>query len=139
MAVNDIRSDIQNSVALTAAISTDTTTNGSAIDTADFEGGLMFTVALNNFTDGTYNFTLQEATDSAFTTPVAIIDGSDKMIGTLAALTLTAASVTNTVLLNVGVISNLQFVRLNCVSTSTSTGADVLVICSQKGENMPVV
>ena len=139
MAVNDIRSDIQNSVALTAAISTDTTTNGSAIDTADFELGLMFTVALNNFTDGTYNFTLQESVDSAFTSPVSIIDGSDKMIGTLAALTLTAASVTNTTLLNIGVISNLQFVRLNCVSTSTSTGADVLVICSQKGENMPVV
>lgn len=139
MAVKDIRSDIQQNIALTVAVTGNGTTNGFAIDTADFELGLMFNVLVNNFTDGSYAFTLEESVDSAFTVPVAIVDGSDKLIGTLAGLTATAASVSGAILNTIGVISNLQFVRLNVVAASVSTGADIVSVVSQKGEVMPVV
>ena len=139
MAVKDIRSDIQQNIALTVAVTGNGTTNGFAIDTADFELGLMFNVLVNNFTDGSYTFTLEESVDSAFTAPVAIVDGSDKLIGTLAGLTATAASVSGAVLNAIGVISNLQFVRLNVVAASVTTGADIVSVVSQKGELMPVV
>ena len=139
MAVKDIRSDIQQNIALTVAVTGNGTTNGFAIDTADFELGLMFDVLVNNFTDGSYAFTLEESVDSAFTVPVAIVDGSDKLIGTLAGLTATAASVSGAILKTIGVISNLQFVRLNVVATGVTTGADIVSVVSQKGEVMPVV
>ena len=139
MAVKDIRSDIQQNIALTVAVTGNGTTNGFAIDTADFELGLMFNVLVNNFTDGSYAFTLEESVDSAFTVPVAIVDGSDKLIGTLAGLTATAASVSGAILKTIGVISNLQFVRLNVVATGVTTGADIVSVASQKGEVMPVV
>jgi len=139
MAVKDIRSDIQQNIALTVAVTGNGTTNGFAIDTADFELGLMFDVLVNNFTDGSYAFTLEESVDSAFTVPVAIVDGSDKLIGTLAGLAATAASASGAILKTIGVISNLQFVRLNVVATGVTTGADIVSVVSQKGEVMPVV
>lgn len=139
MSVKDIRSDIQQNIALTVAVTGNGTTNGFAIDTADFELGLMFNVLVNNFSDGSYAFTLEESVDSAFSSPVAIVDGSDKLIGTLAGLTATAASVSGAILNTIGVISNLQFVRLNVVATGASTGADIVSVVSQKGEVMPVV
>lgn len=138
MSIKDIRSNLKQNVALTIALSSDTTTVGAAIDTADFELGLMFTPYVNNYTDGTYTFVLQESVDSAFTVPVAIVDGSDKLIGTLAALVKTSADASASQLDTIGVISNLQFVRMNVVSTSTSTGADVAVLVTQKGEVLPV-
>ena len=70
---------------------------------------------------------------------VAIIDGSDKLIGTLAGLTLTAAVAEGDVLPSIGVISNLQFLQFNVVATDVTTGADVTVIVTEKGEEMPVV
>lgn len=139
MSVKDIRSDIQQNIALTVAVTGNGTTNGFAIDTANFELGLMFNVLVNNFSDGSYAFTLEESVDSAFSSPVAIVDGSDKLIGTLAGLTATAASVSGAILNTIGVISNLQFVRLNVVATGASTGADIVSVVSQKGEVMPVV
>lgn len=139
MAVKDIRSDLQQNIALTVAVTGDGTTNGFAIDTADFELGLMFSVLVNNFTDGSYTFTLEESDDSAFTTPVAIVDGDDKLIGTLAGLIATAASASGSILKTIGVVSNLQFVRLNVVAASVTTGANIVSIATQKGEFRPVV
>ena len=137
MSVKDIRSDLKQNVALTAAVTGNGTTNGAAIDTAEFELGLMFAVAVNNFTDGSYAFVLEESVDSAFTVPIAIV--GDKLIGTLAGLTATAASASGAKLNTIGVISNLQFVRINVVATGVTTGADILSVVTQKAENMPVV
>ncbi len=139
MAVQDIRSNIKQDVALTVAVTGNGTTNGFSVDTADYELGLMFSVLVNNFTDGSYTFTLEESDDSAFTSPVAIVDGDDKLIGTLAGLTATAASASGSTLSTIGLISNLQFVRLNVVAAGVTTGADIVSVVSQKAELMPVV
>ena len=138
MAVQDIRSNLQQNVALTAAVTGNGTTNGFAIDTAAFELGLMFNVLVNDFTDGAYAFTLEESVDAAFTVPVAIVDGSDKLIGTLAGLAATAASVSGAKLNTIGLFSNLQFVRLNVVATGVTTGAGIVSVVTQKAEIMPV-
>jgi len=73
MAVQDIRSNIKQNIALTVPVTGNGTTNGFAIDTADFELGLMFNVLVSNFTDGSYTFTLEESDDSAFTSPVLTV------------------------------------------------------------------
>ena len=140
MAVKDIRSNLQHTVANAAAVTGDGTTTGVAVDTQAFELGLMFTSSVSNYTDGTYNFTLQSADDSAFTVNLTNhVDGDDNMIGTLAGMTQTAANANSDVLKTVGLFSNRQFVRMNVVATVVTTGADVTVIATEKGENMPVV
>lgn len=140
MSIKDIRSNLQQTVATVALVTGDGTSNGSSIDTANFELGTMFTPSVGNYTDGTYNFTLDESATGAFAgEEVAIVDGSDKLIGTLAGLVLVAAVAEGDVLPTVGVISNLEFLRMNVVATIVTTGADVTVIVTEKGEEMPVV
>lgn len=135
MAVKDIRSNVKQTVALTAVITTDTTTNGAILDTADFELGLMFGLDITAFTDGTYTLALQESDDSGMAGAVAIT--GDKLIGTLPVAT--AATAQGADLGTVGVISNLRFVRAQIVSAGTTTGATANVIATQVAENMPVI
>lgn len=135
MAVKDIRSNLKQSVALTAIIATNTTTNGAVIDTADFELGLMYALDITAFTDGTYTLLLEEDDLLAFSSPSTI--SGDQLIGTLPVAS--AATTQGSDLGTVGVISNKQFVRASIVSAGTSTGATANVIVTQKAENMPVV
>ena len=142
MAVRDIRSNLQPSAGNIAAVTGNGTTNGVSIDTSHFELGLMFAISVGNYTDGTYNVTLEESDTGAFGgEETAITDSADanRLIGTLAGMAVSAAQSNGDVLPTVGLISNKQFVRMNVVATSVTTGADVLITVTQKGEEMPVV
>ncbi len=134
MAVNDIRSNLLETVATAGALAANGTVTGSVIDTADFELGLMFSLNVSAFTTGTFTLALFEADNVAMTGAVAIT--GDKLIGTLPVAI--AASAEGSDLGTVGVISNLQFVRADVVGTDTSVGT-ISVIATQKAENMPVV
>lgn len=133
MAVKDIRSNLKEIVGFSAIITTNTTTAGAILDTADFELGLMFSVAITVFGAGTFTLLLEESDDSGMSGAVAIT--GDKLIGTLPALT--AATAQGVTLETVGVISNLRYVRASIVSTGTTT-TTVVVTATQKAENMPV-
>lgn len=139
MSVKDIRSNLQQNVALTAAVTGNGTTNGAIIDTANFELGLMFNTFVNGFTDGSYTFTLEEDDVVGFGTATAIVDGDDRLIGTLAGLAVSAASASGAILNTLGVIGTKQFVSLNVVAAGVTTGADIVSVVTQKGEVMPVV
>lgn len=140
MAIKDIRSNLQQLVATLAAITGNGTSAGIAIDTADFELGFMLSIAVASYTDGTYNITIDESDTGAFAgEEVAIVDGSDKLIGTIAGMAVSAAQVEGGILPTVGVFSNLRFIKVDVVATSVTTGSDVVVIATQKGELMPVV
>lgn len=134
MAVKDIRSNLIQTLALSAAISTDTTTAGAILDTADNELGLMFAVEATAYTAGTYTLLLEESSDSGMSGATAI--SGDQLIGTLPELS--AATASGGVLETVGVISNLRYVRASIVSASTGS-ATVQVLATQKGEVKPVV
>jgi hypothetical protein len=140
MAVLDIRSDLQPIVANVALVTGNGTTNGAAIDTAQFELGMMFVPSVGNFTDGVYDFVVQASEDNTFATGVTTyVDGDDELIGTLAGLQLIAASANSDILPTLGLFSNPRYVRINVVASGVTTGADVTVILVQKGENMAVV
>ena len=136
MAVKDIRSHAKSTLALIATVASDTTTNGFIIDTANFEIGLMFSVMAPSHTDGTYNFTIEHGEDSALSDAVALT--SDFLIGTLAGLELTAATVAGGKLNTIGVFGNKRYVRINSVSTAVTTGAQIEVIATEIAENQPV-
>ena len=136
MAVKDIRSNLQQLVALiVTSITGDGNSVGAIIDTANFELGLMFSVEVSTYVNGTYTLLLEESSDSGMSGAVAIT--GDKLIGTLPAEVAAVAS--GGILPTVGVISNLRFVRATIVTTNHTSGTSIVgVTCTQKAENMPV-
>ena len=140
MSVKDIRSTLKQILAFIGAISSNTTTEGAVIDTAKFELGTMFSSLMSVRVDGTYNFILFESDVDTFGgEEVAILDGSDKLIGTLAGLQLVLATAEGGTLSTLGVISNKRFLRMDCVSTNVSTGATAMALVTEMGEEMPTV
>lgn len=135
MAVRDIVSKLKCTQVFNAAISTDTATTGSIIDTADFECGLAFFVGATAYTDGEYVLSLQEGLDSGLSDAAAV--SADKLIGT--APTVDEALASNAgVYLKLGAHSTLRYVRPVLTSTSTTTGATLQVLAVEEGEFQPV-
>lgn len=136
MAVKDIRSNLQETIALFVDITGDGTDFGAALDTADFELGLMFSVAVTAFGAGTFTLTLEQASNNTFTEDLSEITG-DQLIGDLPEITGVTAQ--GAILETVGVISNLQFVRANVTAVGASGNTIVVITATQKAENMPVI
>ncbi len=131
----DIKSNLLFLLAMIANITTDTTTSGAIIDTAKFELGIAFDMGVINFTDGSYELQIFESDDPAMSG--ATVVSGDQLIGALP--TLTAATAQGAAKTSVGVISHLRYLQARVVSTSTSTGADVVIGATQKGESLPIV
>ena len=131
--VQDITSSLKAELAFSASVTSNTTTFGSAIDTADFDLGLNLDVALQNFTDGSYAFSLEQDDNSSFTSPTAV--EADKIIGSLP--TLTAETAEGDALSSFGAIDTEQFVRVVVVSTGVTTGSDVTAVSNKKAELSP--
>ena len=51
-------------LAFEGEITTDTTTAGAIIDTADFDLGIYFALASTTYTDGTYTLKIEDGDDS---------------------------------------------------------------------------
>jgi len=140
MAIKDIRSNLECRLALVStAISTDTTTTGSAIDTAAFEMGLMFITDVSAYTDGTYTLSIETADDSGFSVNlVEIKTGDDNFLEGSSGVALTAVTAAGAKILTIGAFGNKKFARIKIVSTSTSTGATLSSRVVQAAENSPV-
>ncbi len=136
MPIKDIRSDIKVILAQTDVITTNTTTDGAIIDTANFEAGVAFAFQCTAFTDGTYTPLLEESATGAFAgeeTPIA----DANLIGTEAGAAMTAATAELGVMGTIGIFSTLQFVRSTIVSAGTSTGATISTIAILAPELIP--
>lgn len=132
-AVRDIASNHRGVLALSAAISTNTNTDGSAVDMADFELGVMFLMAVTAYTDGDYELVIQESADgSTGWTDVA----AASLIG--ATVTLSAATAGGAVMGKQGAFSTKRYLRARVTSTSVTTGATMHITCVQAGEYLPL-
>lgn len=134
MAVRDQVTKMDAFLAMDETITTDTTTNGSIIDTADYECGFSLFVVVSALTDGDYQLNLQEGDESDLSDAVSI--AADKLIGTEPSVD--AATAAGAVLEKVGVFSNKRYVRPQIVSTSTTSGATLQLIVVQHGEYLPI-
>lgn len=105
-------------------ISSDTTTNGNNVDMSGYQS-VMFAYFTGSYTDGDYEPQLQEADDSSGSpgswSEVADADLLPTGTGQEAARSLGSANAIN----QIGYRGNKKWVRLNIVSTSTTTGATV--------------
>lgn len=133
MAVNDIRSNLKQTLAIAEALVANGTATGTILDTADFELGLMFELTVTSHTTGTFTLAIFES-DAANMAGETAVTG-DQLIGTLPVET-AVVSVGDT-LQTVGVISNKRYIRADVIGTDTSVGT-VRCIATQKAELMPV-
>jgi len=136
MAIKDIRSEVLPKFAFGAVFGINNTLTGGIIDTADFDGGLMFTSMAVLYTDGTYTFTLEEDDDALFGGNPTVIP-NERLIGTIEGLTLTGPSGIPGNLRSVGVFSNKRYIRLSCTSTGVTSGATITSTFLGAGEISP--
>ena len=123
MAMRDIESKLKASTALaTQAISSDTTTNGSAIDMSGYEA-IVASYHTGALTDGTYTPIVLEGDDTNVQNASAVADADLLPSGT-GQETSAAISVANTTT-QVGYRGTKRYVFFGVVSSDTTTGATV--------------
>ncbi len=124
-----------------ANITTDTTTNGTIIDTADLDLGVSFFIGATAYTDGTYKLLIQEGDDAGLSDATTV--PAEKLIEVpgLQAVTdgVTAITADGDKYFKVGVFSTKRYLRANIVSTATSTGAQISVIVLESPEVLQAV
>jgi len=103
-----------------AAISTDTTTVGNIIDTAGNEA-VDIALVTGTITDGDYVLSLEHGDDSGLS-DAAVVAATD--LDALVSTVAIAAADDNTAK-SIGYVGKKRYVRINVVSTSTSTGGTV--------------
>lgn len=110
----------------TQAITTDTTTAGDIIDTAEY-GSLLFVIQSGTLTDGTYTVLIHEGDDSGLSDAAAVADADLTNTESSASF---AATDDNTVT-KIGYVGSKRYVRLSLVSASTSSGGTLGAIAIQ--------
>lgn len=133
MAVKEIQSTVKLVNAGYLAITTDTTTTTTGIDTASYDLGVSFAFRAVTYTDGTYVISFEESDDNATWTAVP----SAYVIGD-ASSSISAVSVATDEDATFGIISAKRYLRASIASTATTTGAAISGTVALAGELKPV-
>ena len=136
MAIKDIKSQLVQSVTLSAVVGASATVNGLVIDNADNELGLMFAVRAAAYTAGTASVLLEESKTGAFAGEQNVVP-SDKIIGSLSDVILSAAYAVGNVIPTVGVFANKRYVRASLVGDASAALLGEIIV-TQKAEIVPV-
>lgn len=119
MSSRDLHNNIKTDTAFNIqAISSDTTTPGNIIDTAEFEG-LEFILLASTLTAGDFTPFIEDDDDPTFLGSVAVLD--DFLIGTEAEAAYIGGSGDNTTR-RIGYIGKKRYVRLSIVSENGADG-----------------
>jgi len=110
----------------TQAITSDTTTAGDIIDTAEY-GSILFVTQSGTLTDGTYTVLIEDGDESNLSDATAVADAD--LTNTEASASF-AATDDNTVN-KIGYVGSKRYVRLSLVSASTSSGGTLGAIAIQ--------
>ena len=119
----DLHNNIKAIRAFGATITSNTTTQGTIIDTTGYES-LEFVIVSNQLADGNYVPQIQESDDAALTGATTVAAGD--LLGTAAAATFVATD--DNVAKKIGYRGNRRYVRLNLVSTSVTTGGPLAAV-----------
>jgi hypothetical protein len=122
------------------AITTNTTTAGAILDTAQFEMGITYFMGCPARTDGTYKLLLEWGDNSALSDAVAV-PAANLLVTTGAnpvTTGITAATASGGEFLKVGVIcGDKRYIRASVVSTGVTSGATISVLCARSSECLP--
>jgi len=117
------------------AISTDTTTTGAIIDTADYDNGVYFAIGCSAWTDGAYALKIEDG-DNAALSDAAVIPDAQLVYPAMPSLG--AAIAEGSPFEKQGIFGNKRYVRASIVSTGTSSGATLQVVAVVNPELVPV-
>lgn len=142
MAVREMVTKSDVLLAHQGSIASNTTTNTTIIDTADYDVGISFYLSAPVYTDGTFKLTFQEGDDSglsdATTVPavkiVPISDSAQDAVNT----GITEQTDDGDRLVKAGIHSTKRYVRANIVSTGVTSGATVNLAVQRFAENIAV-
>lgn len=123
----EIVSKLKSRLAMYGAISTNTNTDGAAIDCQGIQGGLMLAMSVLARTDGTYELQILESDDSGMA-GATVVDSSQLYSpdGDVSPA-VSAADSEGDALVEVGVLFTKRYVAARVVSTSVTTGGTVAV------------
>lgn len=123
----DIRSNLLPRLAFKAIITTDTTTAGAIIDTADFDGGVVYNLLTTVYGAGTYTPVLTESDDSGMSGATNV--PAANIIGTLAGAALgTAVTASGAVLSSFGAFGTKRYLQLSITSATATTTTVVATV-----------
>lgn len=145
MSIRDIKNNLVARAAMIAAITSDTTTEGAIIDTADLDNGIMFGMSVSNYTDGDYTMQIFESDDDAMAGATVLANESDIGVNDITGgvylgdtpVAQSAATAEGAEIPTVGAISNKRYLQARVVSASVTTGADVTVTATEAPELVP--
>lgn len=131
MSNRDLANTVNAKSAMRSAISSNTTTLSTAIDTFGYDK-TMFVCQATAYTDGTYTLSLVECdTSGGSYTAVATANYNLTAASTITALpTLGSGN-----LIKIGCFGTKQFLKVSVVSTSVTTGATINVMALQEAQN----
>lgn len=117
------------------AITTNTTTTGGAVDTADFNGGVNIVFQAGTLTDGTYTPYITESDTSggsytAVDDDYLVKQDPSSAVAPEAQATLT---VSNTVS-KIGYVGYKRYIKVALVSTSVTSGGTLAAVVSKLGD-----
>lgn len=125
--MRDLHHNLNLTTALnTAAIGSNTTTNGAIIDTKGFSS-LEFAIKSGTLTDGTYTPALTEGDASDLSDGTAVAAGD--LLGTIAGATFAATD--DNKVKKIGYTGGKRYVRLSLVTTGVTTGGTIGAIAIQ--------
>lgn len=136
MPVRDLKDNLANDLAFYNEFISSTTEAGQTLDTAHYDGGIMFAFAAPAWSDGTYTPVLEESDESGsgFTAIPA-----DQLIGTIADVTLSAATAVGDAMPTIGLLSTKRYVKVSVTSSGVSSGATIVAVTGKLPEEKPVV
>ncbi len=134
MPVRDIRNNLEPKLVQLDTITSNTTTDGSSIDTAEFDGGIVFNYVCTAFSAGTFTPFLEESATGSFGgEETAIADAN--LQGTEAGGAITAVTAEGDVLTSIGIVGTLRYVRSAIVSSGAS-GTNTFAVTVQGVPNI---
>ena len=141
MAVRDMITTMLTRLSSFNVITTNTTTNGAIIDTAQFGLGVSYFVAAPLFTDGTYKLTFTEGEESDLSDGTTVTSNKIIPIQDPVQDAVNTGVTKRTFPVNLtqraGLHSTKRFVRAEVVSTGVTTGATIVVMTTLGAEVLP--
>lgn len=134
-ALRDIRNELKPLIALEpSVIASDTTNVGPIIDSADFDGGVMLTLALNGANPGTFTPLIEQSSQANFGGDVSDV-ADENLIGDVETGQEADAALSADGISNLGVVNQpKRYLRMSVVSSSTSGASDFAAFWHGKAE-----
>lgn len=127
MPTRDIRSQLESKLVQLDTISSDTTTDGASIDTANYDGGVCFNYICTAYNTGTFTPVLEESDTGAFAGEENVIADAN-LIGTESGAALSAATAEGGVLNSIGIFGTKRYVRSTIVSSGSTSGTNTIAV-----------